>query len=205
MNDPKTSHGPASEPPPPGEEGLATASGPEAARPLGAANSPQGDPVYDGTPESGGPAGEAPEPSAPTDEARESGGPADEALEPSGLAGEAPESGFPREADPECPGSPNEDDAGAPEDALRAEFEHVQDQRVRLAADFDNYRKRTEERLRTRWAHAQADLLSRLLDPLDDLRRVAECDPETGTIASVLEGIDLVERKFSRILEELGV
>lgn len=95
--------------------------------------------------------------------------------------------------------------APPPEDALRAEIEHLQDQRVRLAADFDNYRKRAEERLRASWTRAQADLLARLLDPMDDLGRVAECDPETGNIASVVEGVDLVERKFARILEEIGV
>lgn len=96
-----------------------------------------------------------------------------------------------------------EDDASA--SALQAELERAQDQRIRLAADFDNYRKRTDAQLRARWNHAQADLLARLLDPLDDLRRVAGCDPETATVESLAEGAVLVERKFARILEEAGV
>lgn len=89
--------------------------------------------------------------------------------------------------------------------ALQAELERAQDQRIRLAADFDNYRKRTEGQLKSRWNHAQADLLARLLDPLDDLGRVTGCDPETATAESLLEGVAQVERKFARILEEAGV
>lgn len=89
--------------------------------------------------------------------------------------------------------------------ALQAELERAQDQRIRLAADFDNYRKRTEGQLKSRWNHAQADLLARLLDPLDDLGRVTDCDPETATAESLLEGVAQVERKFARLLEEAGV
>lgn len=89
--------------------------------------------------------------------------------------------------------------------ALQAELDRAQDHRIRLAADFDNYRKRTEGQLRSRWNHAQADLLARLLDPLDDLSRVTGCDPETATAESLVEGVAQVERKFARILEDAGV
>lgn len=107
-------------------------------------------------------------------------------------------------ADAEAP------DADAPEqDAvarLRAERDEWRDRHLRLAADFDNYRKRSDERMRTRWERAQADLVSRLLDPMDDLLRISELGPETSAAAeAVLEGAELVERKFFRILEEIGV
>ena len=51
------------------------------------------------------------------------------------------------------------------------------------------------------------DLLRRFLDVLDDLQRVSALDPSEGAVStqSVVEGIDLVERKFSRILEDAGV
>lgn len=89
---------------------------------------------------------------------------------------------------------------------LRAERDQWRDRHLRLAADFDNYRKRSDERMRTRWERAQADLVSRLLDPMDDLLRISELGPETSAAAeAVLEGAELVERKFFRILEEVGV
>lgn len=89
---------------------------------------------------------------------------------------------------------------------LAAERDRLRDQHLRLAADFDNYRKRTEDRLRQRWDRAQADLVSRLLDPLDDLLRVTGLEPENkSSVDSIVEGVDLVERKFFRVLADVGV
>ena len=103
---------------------------------------------------------------------------------------------------------PDPHDPSEPDEAarLRAERDQWRDRHLRLAADFDNYRKRSDERMRTRWERAQADLVSRLLDPMDDLLRISELGPETSAAAdAVLEGAALVERKFFRILEEVGV
>ena len=89
---------------------------------------------------------------------------------------------------------------------LAAERDRLKDQHLRLAADFDNYRKRTEDRLRQGWDRAQADLVSRLLDPLDDLLRVTALEPENkSSVDSIVEGVDLVERKFFRVLGDAGV
>ena len=88
---------------------------------------------------------------------------------------------------------------------LRVERDQARDRHLRLAADFDNYRKRTEDRLRQRWDRAQADLVSRMLEPLDDLLRVTALEPESASVEAIVEGVDLVERKFFRVLEEAGV
>lgn len=90
-------------------------------------------------------------------------------------------------------------------DELRVERDQARDRHLRLAADFDNYRKRTEDRLRQRWDRAQADLVSRMLEPLDDLLRVTALEPESASVEAIVEGVDLVERKFFRVLEEAGV
>lgn len=117
--------------------------------------------------------------------------PADEAIEAQAI----PE---------ETPG----DDADEPDpvSVLEDERDHLKDQHLRLAADFGNYRRRTEDRLRERWNRAQADLVGRFVDPLDDLRRVTALEPEsTASVDAIVEGVDLVERKFFRALEEAGV
>lgn len=95
-------------------------------------------------------------------------------------------------------------DAGALED-LVAERDQIRDQHLRLAADFDNYRKRMEADSRIRWDRAQAELVGRLMEPMDDLERVATWDPETTSVDAIVEGVDLVERKFLAVIKEVGV
>jgi molecular chaperone GrpE len=114
------------------------------------------------------------------------------------------------EADPELADESSDDaEEAAPVaehlEELRVERNQARDRHLRLAADFDNYRKRTEDRLRQRWDRAQADLVSRMLEPLDDLLRVTALEPESASVEAIVEGVDLVERKFFRVLEEAGV
>lgn len=87
--------------------------------------------------------------------------------------------------------------------SARGELDRAMDQFRRLAADFDNYKKRNErERLETT-ARAQADVVRRLLDVVDDLERVTAHADDTAT--PLLEGVQLVERKLHQILNSLGL
>lgn len=131
-----------------------------------------------------------------------------------GAEGGAPDAGPAGEQPGESPDAPDTggmEEAGGPDPEpdrageLRAERDRIRDRHLRLAADFDNYRKRTEDRLRQRWDRAQADLVSRLLEPLDDLLRVTALEPGNASVEAIVEGVDLVERKFFRVLEEAGV
>jgi molecular chaperone GrpE len=88
---------------------------------------------------------------------------------------------------------------------LKEDFDALNDRHLRLAAEFNNYRRRLEQERLDLWARAQADLLAKLLDVLDDLQRVADLDLESATVDGIMEGIDLVERKFARVLEDAGV
>src|SRR2546430_17505228 len=47
------------------------------------------------------------------------------------------------------------------------------DRHLRLAAEFDNFRKRITKERSEMWMRAQADLVARLADALDDLSRFA--------------------------------
>lgn len=88
---------------------------------------------------------------------------------------------------------------------LQAEFESLNDRHLRLAAEFENYRKRARGEMSESWVRAQADLVRRLLDSLDDLERVGHQDPEQATKESLVEGVDLVYRKLLRALEDAGL
>lgn len=98
-----------------------------------------------------------------------------------------------------------EADAAAELAALRAQLDTLNDRYLRLAAEFDNYRKRTERERGEAWTRAQADLVVRLLESLDDLQRVAAFEADGASVESVLEGVRLVEKKLRGELESAGL
>ncbi len=85
------------------------------------------------------------------------------------------------------------------------EIAHLNDRHLRLAAEFENYRKRVRNEQQETWTRAQADLVRRLVDSVDDLQRVALLDPETATVQDIVQGVDMVERKMLRALEDAGL
>jgi molecular chaperone GrpE len=88
---------------------------------------------------------------------------------------------------------------------LTDELEQLRDRYLRLAAEFENYKKRVARERAETWARAQADVVSSTLDALDDLGRVTRLDPAQATAQDVLSGIELVERKLLRELEGAGL
>ncbi len=87
---------------------------------------------------------------------------------------------------------------------LKAELSALNDRHLRLAAEFTNFRRRAEAERSQSWARGQADLLRNFLDGLDDLERVAAWQPESTSVEALVEGVDLVERKFRQALEVAG-
>ena len=90
-------------------------------------------------------------------------------------------------------------------EALQEDLSRLQDQHLRLAADFENYRKRVSAELRSGWVRAQAELAGTLLEGLDDLQRVSQFTSEDATLEALIEGVDLVERKFVKALTDAGL
>jgi molecular chaperone GrpE len=100
----------------------------------------------------------------------------------------------------------SEDPDGADDgQSLGGEFDRLNDRHLRLQAEFNNFRRRTEQERLSAWTRAQADLVGSFLDVLDDLHRVAELDLSNATVEAIMEGIDLVEKKFVRVLGESSV
>ena len=111
------------------------------------------------------------------------------------------------DAPPQSEGQAASDDAAQIEsdlDQLQTELNAARDRHLRLAAEFDNYRKRVARDQSENVARAQASLLRRLVDVLDDLERVAH-HSENATVESLLHGVELVERKLRQTLESAGL
>ncbi len=114
------------------------------------------------------------------------------------------------ESDPEID-FPAEADSGVGEDlqaelvGVQDELRRLRDQHLRLAADFENYRKRASADLAGVWLRAQAELVRALVEGLDDLQRVSRFTSEDTTVDALIEGVDLVERNLLKALTESGL
>jgi len=90
-------------------------------------------------------------------------------------------------------------------DQMEKELTAFNDRHLRLMAEFTNYRRRAESELSEAWTRGQADMLRSFVDGLDDLQRVGAWQAESTTVEALVEGVDLVERKFRQALEAAGV
>ena len=119
--------------------------------------------------------------------------------------------------DPTQPGAPADGSTSAPDtesteqastqtdsDPLLRELQETRDRHLRLAAEYDNFRRRAaRERQEAGW-RAQGELVRGLLDALDDINRFSSVDPSTVDAKSVVEGMQLVERKLVKSLAGHG-
>jgi molecular chaperone GrpE len=88
---------------------------------------------------------------------------------------------------------------------LERELTTEKDKYLRLAAEFDNFRKRMIKERSEAETRGQADLVRKILDPLDDISRFADLDPAVTDSATVVQGVDMVEKKFEKQLRAAGL
>lgn len=89
---------------------------------------------------------------------------------------------------------------------LESENAELRDRSLRLAAEFDNFRKRVAKERVELTDRAQAALAVRLLDVLDDLDRVVAGGQAAGATAEVVQqGLVLIDRKLRKELEAAGL
>ena len=79
------------------------------------------------------------------------------------------------------------------------------DRYLRLAAEYDNYRKRAAKERQDAGARAQADLVRQLVEALDDVARFAHVDPATTDAGTIVQGVDMVEKKLLKALGNAGL
>jgi molecular chaperone GrpE len=90
----------------------------------------------------------------------------------------------------------------AERDRLRAENTDLQDALLRRAAEFDNFRKRTERERTDLYEYAAADAVSALLPVLDDFERALKVQT---TDADYVKGIELIYQRMVDVLTKLGL
>lgn len=88
---------------------------------------------------------------------------------------------------------------------LKEELEAQKDKYLRLAAEFDNFRKRTSREILDIRQTASRDLITSLLEVLDDIDRAETTINESAEKNELTEGISLIFNKFRKILEQRGL
>ena len=98
-----------------------------------------------------------------------------------------------------------------PMDALRAENSELRDRYLRLAAEMDNLRRRTERDVKDAKSYSVAGFARDMLAVSDNLRRALEAIPaearEAGDAGfnALIEGVEMTERSMLSALERHGV
>ena len=87
-------------------------------------------------------------------------------------------------------------------ETLRAELRTKNDQLMRTAAEFDNFKKRTERERASVAEFAKASLIKQLLPILDNIDRAATADKES---ADYIKGIEMIVKQFEAIVANLNI
>ena len=91
------------------------------------------------------------------------------------------------------------------EEPVVDELTELKDRHLRLAAEFENFKKRTRKEHSESRTVAQADLARQILPTLDDLARVAEIPNESTSVEDLDKGIELILSNLRKQLEDAGL
>lgn len=85
------------------------------------------------------------------------------------------------------------------------QVEYYKDLLYRKAAEFENYKKRSENEAASIMKFASESLIADLLPVIDDFERSIKAARNSKDFESLYRGIELVQQKFLKVLEKRGV
>ena len=86
--------------------------------------------------------------------------------------------------------------------AARTALAEKEDQYLRLAAEYDNYRKRTAKEKESAWTQARADTVAAFLPVYDNLERALKQETSDEAYA---KGVEMTMKGLQDVLTKLGV
>jgi molecular chaperone GrpE len=111
---------------------------------------------------------------------------------------ESPDAATPPEAPAPEPGAPLSE-----AEVLRAETAQLQDRYLRLAAEYDNYRKRSAREWQEQKERAAAEVLREMLELADNLERALAAPGDDAT--GLRKGVELIAQQLQLKLRRFGV
>lgn len=90
-------------------------------------------------------------------------------------------------------------------EAANSEIANLKDQLLRKIAEFDNYRKRTIKEKTDLILNGGEKTITTVLPVIDDMERAMKNMKDAEDVSAVLEGVELIYKKFMDILAKQGV
>jgi len=113
--------------------------------------------------------------------------------------------GAPADSGRQTPAAPAPAAEGDSLEALQEELASCRDRFLRTAAEFDNYRKRTERERREHAERTVGDLLLDLVAVVDDFERALHAEPGPEGGDAYRQGVELIHRRLLELLARRGV
>ena len=88
------------------------------------------------------------------------------------------------------------------EETHQAALREQEDKYLRLLAEYDNYRKRSQKEKETAWTTAKADTAKEFLPVYDNLERALKQETADEAYA---KGVQMIMTQFKTTLEKLGI
>ena len=85
------------------------------------------------------------------------------------------------------------------------ELQIFQDKYLRLAAEFENYKRRAQRDQSDSIRFGNESLLNNLLPIIDNLERAIQCAKDAGTSGPLFEGVELTHKQFLETVGKVGV
>ena len=92
-----------------------------------------------------------------------------------------------------------------PLEAAQAEIAELKKQILYKVAEFDNYRKRVIKEKADLIMNGGEKVITAILPVMDDMERALEQMRKAEDVQAVVEGVELIQKKFMGILEKQGV
>jgi len=88
---------------------------------------------------------------------------------------------------------------------VESELNQQQDLRLRLQADFDNFRKRKNKEMSDSIRFANQELLLQLIPVLDNFDRTLDAIEKTDNLSAVKDGIAVVDKSMKKTFKKIGM
>ena len=105
----------------------------------------------------------------------------------------------------EAPENEDKNECSLELEKVKADYEHLNNQYLRLAADFENFRKRQELERENLIKYGAADALKKLIEVLDNFDRGKKALEKVEDCQVVKENFDLLHKQTMDVLTKLGL